>query len=129
PPVSTEKWEEVITADLKGADYQKKLVWKTAEGFDVPPYYRAEALDGIGHLEAGIGQFPYVRSTGGCNRWRILQTIRIEDPVTANAQALKAIAGGAEAISFVTKCSEVCEIGFNKLLEGIDLEAVELTFS
>ena len=29
PPVSTEKWEEVINKDLKGADYEKKLVWKT----------------------------------------------------------------------------------------------------
>ena len=35
PPVPTEKWEEVITADLKGADYERKLVWKTGEGFNV----------------------------------------------------------------------------------------------
>ena len=28
PPVTTEQWEEVITKDLKGADYQKKLVWR-----------------------------------------------------------------------------------------------------
>ena len=27
PPVSTEQWEEVIKAVLKGADYHKKLVW------------------------------------------------------------------------------------------------------
>ena len=29
PPVTTEQWEEVINKDLKGADYDKKLVWKT----------------------------------------------------------------------------------------------------
>ena len=46
PPVPTEKWEEVITADLKGADYERKLVWKTGEGFNVRPYYRAENLEG-----------------------------------------------------------------------------------
>ena len=33
PPVSTEQWEAVITTDLKGADYERKLVWKTGEGF------------------------------------------------------------------------------------------------
>ena len=44
PPVSTEKWEEVINKDLKGADYEKKLVWRTIEGFKVKPYYRAEDL-------------------------------------------------------------------------------------
>ena len=26
PPVTTEKWMEKITADLKGADFSKKLV-------------------------------------------------------------------------------------------------------
>ena len=28
-PVSTEQWMEKVTADLKGADFEKKLVWKT----------------------------------------------------------------------------------------------------
>ena len=57
PPVPTEKWEEVITADLKGADYERKLVWRTGEGFNVRPYYRAENLDrlsvpcGAGYLD------------------------------------------------------------------------------
>ncbi|MCC8018306.1 MAG: methylmalonyl-CoA mutase family protein [Rikenellaceae bacterium] len=129
PPVSTEKWEEVITADLKGADYQKKLVWKTAEGFDVRPYYRAEDLEAVRHLGAGIGEFPYVRSTGKCNKWRVQQTVTVKDPVSANAEALKAIAGGAEAVGFVLRCDEVCEEGFGKLLKGIDPAAVELTFS
>ena len=47
PPVSTEQWEAVIATDLKGADYDRKLVWKTAEGFNVRPYYRAENLEGL----------------------------------------------------------------------------------
>ncbi|MCD7970740.1 MAG: acyl-CoA mutase large subunit family protein [Alistipes sp.] len=128
PPVPTEKWEEVITADLKGADYGKKLVWRTAEGFDVRPYYRAGDLEGIRHLGAGIGSFPYVRSTGKCNGWRIQQTVKVKDPVSANAEALGAIAGGAEAIGFSLGCKEVCAEGFEKLLQGIDPEKVELTF-
>ena len=41
PPVSTEAWEAAITADLKGADYERKLVWRTTEGFNLRPYYRA----------------------------------------------------------------------------------------
>ena len=61
PPVTTEQWEEVINVDLKGADYEKKLVWKTAEGFNVRPYYRAENLEGIKFLNSAPGQFPYVR--------------------------------------------------------------------
>lgn len=37
-PVSTEEWMAKITADLKGAPFEKKLVWKTGEGFDVNPF-------------------------------------------------------------------------------------------
>ena len=32
PPITTEQWKEKIVKDLKGADYDKKLVWKTGEG-------------------------------------------------------------------------------------------------
>ena len=44
PPVSTEDWMAKVTADLKGADFEKKLVWRTNEGFSVKPMYRAEDI-------------------------------------------------------------------------------------
>ena len=39
PEVTTEEWMEVIKADLKGADFDKKLLWKTNEGFNVKPFH------------------------------------------------------------------------------------------
>jgi len=39
PPVSTETWEAAIAKDLKGGDYEKKLVWRTEEGLAIRPYY------------------------------------------------------------------------------------------
>jgi catechol 2,3-dioxygenase-like lactoylglutathione lyase family enzyme len=42
PPVPTAVWEAAIAKDLKGADYEKKLVWRTDEGLAVRPYYRAQ---------------------------------------------------------------------------------------
>ena len=51
PAVSTEQWMEKITADLKGADFEKKLVWKTNEGFKVKPFYRQEDLEGLKQLK------------------------------------------------------------------------------
>jgi hypothetical protein len=47
PAVSTESWEAAIAKDLKGADYEKKLVWRTEEGLGIRPYYRKEALAGL----------------------------------------------------------------------------------
>ena len=29
PPVTAEEWKEKIVEDLKGADYEKKMIWKT----------------------------------------------------------------------------------------------------
>jgi methylmalonyl-CoA mutase len=47
PAVPTSEWEEAIAKDLKGADYEKKLVWRTEEGIAVRPYYRKENLAGL----------------------------------------------------------------------------------
>ena len=46
PPISTAEWEAAIRADLKGVDYEKRLVWRTEEGIAVRPYYRREDLPG-----------------------------------------------------------------------------------
>ncbi|HEY2017009.1 MAG TPA: methylmalonyl-CoA mutase family protein [Bryobacteraceae bacterium] len=65
PPVPTAGWEAAIQRDLKGADYQKKLVWRTDEGIPVRPYYRRENLDGLdGQLHAAPAHFPFVRGSG-----------------------------------------------------------------
>ena len=37
PPVSDAEWESAIRADLKGADYEKRLMWRTDEGVHGPP--------------------------------------------------------------------------------------------
>jgi methylmalonyl-CoA mutase len=47
PPVPTAAWEALILKDLKGADYEKKLVWRTEEGLALRPYYRKEDLSGL----------------------------------------------------------------------------------
>jgi len=129
PAVSTEKWEEVITADLKGADYERKLVWRTGEGFNLRPYYRAENLEGIEFLGAKAGEFPYVRGTRCNNEWRIHQTVKVTDPVAANAEALKLLNSGVDSIGFCScGCTKLTAEGLDQLLAGIVLPAVELVF-
>lgn len=56
PPVPTSEWEAAIQKDLKGAEYEKKLVWKTEEGISVRPYYRAENAHGRPPLQRGANQ-------------------------------------------------------------------------
>ncbi len=120
PPVSTQQWEEKIHEDLKGADYEKKLIWKTIEGLKIKPYYRAEDLEKLAHMHALPGEAPFVR--GGKtrnNNWEIRQDIEAEDPEKANATALKALAKGAEAVGLnAGELSSALDLA--KLIENID---------
>ncbi len=128
PPVSTEKWEEVINKDLKGADYDKKLVWHTIEGFNVRPYYRAENLEGLDYLESNPGERPYTRGhQGGGNVWEVRQDIRVSDLAEANRIALDAVERGATSLGLCAKqVHSVDDLAI--LLKGIYINAVSINF-
>jgi methylmalonyl-CoA mutase len=101
PPVSTEQWEEAIRKDLKGADYDKRLVWHTDAGIAVKPYYRREDLDGLDYLlNQSPGEFPYARGTTAANNWKIREEIDAADVAQANRAAREALAAGADEICF-----------------------------
>ncbi|SMO71457.1 heterodimeric methylmalonyl-CoA mutase small subunit [Saccharicrinis carchari] len=130
PPVSTEQWMEKITADLKGADFEKKLVWRTNEGFNVRPFYRAEDLDGVNYLDSLPGEFPYVRGTKKDNNWLVRQDINADDAKAANTKALDVLTKGVTSLGF-TLCKEVkdMEAHIETLLKNIIADAVEINFN
>ncbi len=100
PPMSTAEWEAAIARDLKGADYGKKLIWRTEEGLAVKPYYRAEDLEGLVCTEVSPGEFPYRRGTRANDSWRIREVVDVPDATDANRTARAGIAAGAEEIAF-----------------------------
>lgn len=103
PPVSTEAWTNLIQKDLKGADFEKKLVWETQEGFKIQPFYRKENLKGKEWLLSNLpGKFPYLRSTRKLtNDWSIRQDIDTPDLKTAKELAIEAISNGVSALGLV----------------------------
>jgi methylmalonyl-CoA mutase len=119
PPVSTESWEEVIRRDLKGADYSKKLIWQTAEGLAVKPYYRAEDIAGLEFSDAAPGAFPYARSDRATGDWLIREEINAADPEEANRAAHSAVLAGAEEIAFSNGHFENAR-DLEMLLAGLD---------
>ena len=128
PPVTKAEWEERIMADLKGADYQKKLVWKTSEGFDVKPYYRHEDTQGIGTLNVLPGEFPFVRGNNTrSNDWEIRQDIETDDETESNRLAVDAIKRGATGIGMVAADLET-EQDVENLLKGINPAEVAIHF-
>ena len=128
-PIPTEKWEEIINKDLKGADYEKKLVWRTNEGFKVRPYYRAENLDDLNYLDVMPAEFPYTRGTkADSNDWEIVQNVTETEPAKANEVALASIKGGATMISFTMQGVKTAQ-DLATLLAGLDLTKVGVQFT
>ena len=130
PPVSAAEWEAKIVADLKGADYDKKLVWKTMEGFNVKPYYRAENLDSLSYLNQLPGEFPFVRGKNvDKNEWLIRQDIFVDSAVEANKKALTVLQKGITSLGFIIgKNAELTPAYIKTLLKDICLSAVEINF-
>lgn len=120
PPISKEAWEQLINEDLKGADYEKKLVWKPLDGFSVQPYYMAE--DAQHMMPANHpGQAPFVRGYNAKgNHWAIIQQIDSTNAEEANRFALQALSRGADGVSFrLDYINNNEDVAY--LLKGIDL--------
>lgn len=128
-PATTEQWMEKVTADLKGADYEKKLVWKTNEGFKVKPFYRMEDLEGMKTINGLPGEFPYLRGTKRSNTWYVRQDIKVECPKEANVKALDILSKGIDSLGFNIKASDLNAEYIETLLNEINAENVELNFS
>ena len=127
---SRQEWRDKIEVDLKGADYQKKMVWRTNEGFSMEPFYRKEDVDQLATVNALPGEFPYVRGNKAAdNEWYVRQDIKCECPKEANAKALDILNKGVTSLGFFIPGKEVSADYINTLLDGIYLDCVELNFA
>ena len=130
PAISSKAWKEKIVADLKGADFDKKLVWRTSEGFNVQPYYRQEDLKGLKTTVSAPGQFPYVRGTKTTNEWAIRQNIcATKNARKANAKALDILNKGVTSLGFCLNAEKLSYRYIKTLLAGIKLDAVAINFN
>lgn len=131
PPTSTRDWKEKIIGDLKGADYDKKLLWRNADGFHIQPFYRSEDVEKLDMLDVCPGDYPFVRGTKAkANDWMIRQDIKVEDIEAANAKALDIRMKGVDSLGFVF--ADNYEPGVDEielLLKNIRADVMELNFS
>jgi methylmalonyl-CoA mutase len=144
--VTTQEWIDKITADLKGSDFNKKMVWKTGEGFDVMPFYRKENIKNLNHIDGflplvlrgdvtttsrdkGVKNHPGrgIQEIG--NKWLVRQNIKVSDYPAANKKALSILMKGIDSIGFIIEDPEtINEKNFTVLLEGIVPEGAEINF-
>jgi methylmalonyl-CoA mutase len=106
PPVPAEAWDALVRQDLKGADYDTRLVWRPEPGLSVKPFYRLQDLAGLGaQTEAVPGAWPWVRGSG------LAWTAASPEAIPADAiRADRFLEAGATTVQ---------EIGY-ALAEGVD---------
>ena len=127
---TTQEWLDKIEVDLKGADFQKRLVWRTNEGFNVQPFYRREDLKDLKAVDSLPGEFPFVRGNKKDNNlWFVRQDINAEDAKAANAKALDILNKGVDSLGFRIPGDSVSKAFVATLLEGILPQYVELNFT
>lgn len=126
PPVSTEEWKTKVEADLKGVPFEKKLVWRTNEGFNLQPMYRAEDIADLKTTDSLPGEYPYVRGTKTDNDWLSRQEIIADTAAEANEKALDVLNKGINSLGFKVKEATADELA--TLLKGISVEDVEINF-
>ena len=122
-------WLDKIQVDLKGADFQKKLVWKTDEGFSVQPFYMKEDLENLSTIGSEPGEFPYVRGNkADDNNWFVRQEICSESAAEANKKALEILGKGVDSLGFMVPAEQISAEYVQTLLNGIYCDCVELNF-
>ena len=127
---TTQEWLDKIEVDLKGADFQKRLVWRTNEGFNVQPFYRREDLASLKTPDAMPGEFPFVRGNKkDSNACYVRQNIIVDDPKEANAKALNILNKGIDSLGFKLPGSMVSKENVEALLDNILCDIVEVNFS
>jgi len=113
-PVSAKAWKQKIQVDLKGADYNETLIWKSPEGIDVRPFYHSD--DVLEHAPR-ISESP--------KKWYVAQRLFVDDAKTCNEKAQDFLKRGAESL-LITIPKET--IAIDLLLANIDLETIPVHF-
>jgi methylmalonyl-CoA mutase len=108
---SAAAWKQKIQVDLKGADYNETLLWKTDEDIVVKPFYTKEDRKNSISTESKF-------------KFNISQSIFIDDEKIANYIAVNALEKGANAIEFIANK----KFDYELLLKKVDTKKTILYF-
>lgn len=121
-PASREAWLKLVDKVLKGADFDKRLVARTADGLAIQPLYTRP-----GSSDLASAPMPGLRPAGS-GQWDIRQRHAEPDPKRANAAILEDLAGGVSSLLLQIDSPGQAGIpygqhGLAETLKGVRLEA------
>ena len=125
-------WLALVDKAIKGADFEKKMVSKTADGLRIEPIYTpADALPGT--EGAWPGHAPFTRGTHAAPSglgWDIRQFHTGRDAKSVNAAVLEDLAGGTTSIAIEIGGSNGLDLSADALkaaLDGVLLDICPVT--
>jgi methylmalonyl-CoA mutase len=94
------QWLALVEKALKGADFERRLVARTADDLKILPLYtRVEVPAGVGDQYPGMAPFQRGATAGGASPpWDIRQIHAEPDPAATNAAILEDLTGGATSL-------------------------------
>ena len=102
PPVSYDKWRASVVTDLKGVPFEKKLVHRSLEGFDIQPLYTANDWPSDRDPSGFPGFLPLTRGSQALGHttagWDIRQEHLHPNPADANKAILEDLEHGVTSI-------------------------------
>ena len=127
PRPTEEDWLGLVEKVLKGADFERRLVSRTADGLRIKPLYtRQDAIAGRGDLTPGAP--PLLRGThvpAGAE-WDIRQVCAEPDAVAANAAILEDLAGGSTSVLLQIASPGAIGVGYEQAVMARALDGVML---
>ena len=118
-PAPKEVWKQQTIKDLKGKDFDATLLWNTAEGIVVEPYYASEDLVDERFVALQASQ---TQNAGWLNQ----PNVEIGEEKETNLRLKSMLKKGAEALMVNLEKNEKVEL--TKLLDGIKLSETPVFF-
>ncbi|MCD6543106.1 MAG: hypothetical protein J7K34_01215 [Flavobacteriaceae bacterium] len=113
-PVTKQEWINKANIDLKGASFDKKLVWKNLSKIDIQPFYNSEDSQ------------KFLNNTGENSKLLInYRSIKVKSGKKGNKLAVKAVEEGMNGLIFDLNKKDV---SIKKLLKNIDLNKIAISF-
>ncbi|MBL7742644.1 MAG: hypothetical protein JNN00_04130 [Chitinophagaceae bacterium] len=114
--ITAKTWKEIAIKDLKGGDFDKRLVWKTDEGISVQPFYTAEDL----------GSVPVIHNSENKNGWLNYVEVDTSDQAAANKFIRRMIPFAISGV--LLKVEDPGKIDFDTLLNDINPGKIQISF-
>ena len=132
PAATFEQWRALVDKALKGADFEKRLVSRTADGLKINPLYtRNDALQSTAGMVPGTPPFTRGRKATREGLGWDIRTFHVEaDPKAANTAVLEDLEGGVTSIGlqFGSNGLAPTKEAVGAALDGVMLDVCPIIF-